>query len=78
VVPDADLARETDDLARKIAAMPPGALAAVKALVNASLTSTHAEILGREREFMVANAATEDAHEGIRAFIERRKPAFAH
>jgi len=78
VVPDADLARETDDLARKIAAMPPGALAAVKALVNESLTSTHAEILAREREFMIANAATSDAHEGIRAFIERRKPAFTH
>jgi 2-(1,2-epoxy-1,2-dihydrophenyl)acetyl-CoA isomerase len=78
VVPDADLARETDELAHKIAAMPPGALAAVKALVNESLTSTHAEILEREREFMVQNASTADAREGIRAFIERRRPAFAN
>ena len=77
VVPDADLARETDILAHKLADMPPGALSAAKALVNEALTSTHAEILAREREFMMVNAATPDAHEGIRAFMERRKPAFA-
>ncbi|MBD5606813.1 MAG: enoyl-CoA hydratase/isomerase family protein [Candidatus Eremiobacteraeota bacterium] len=77
VVPDADLVRETDAMARTIAAMPPGALAAVKSLVNAAATESHAAILAREREWMMVNAATPDAREGIRAFMERRAPAFA-
>jgi 2-(1,2-epoxy-1,2-dihydrophenyl)acetyl-CoA isomerase len=77
VVPDADLAEETEALVRRIAAMPPGALAAVKSLVNAAVNETHADVLERERRWMMRNGATADAHEGIRAFIERRTPTFA-
>ena len=76
VVPDDDLLRETDALVARLAAMPPGALAAVKTLVNAAVNGSHADILASERRYMMANAATADAREGINAFIERRKPAF--
>ena len=77
VVPDADLARETDALVRTLAAMPPGALAAVKTLVNAAVHERHEDVMARERELMIANASTHDAHERIRAFIDRRVAAKA-
>jgi 2-(1,2-epoxy-1,2-dihydrophenyl)acetyl-CoA isomerase len=77
VVPAADLVAEADALAARIAAMPPGALAAVKSLVNAATVEPHAAVLERERQWMIRNAATADAREGIRAFIERRAAAFA-
>jgi 2-(1,2-epoxy-1,2-dihydrophenyl)acetyl-CoA isomerase len=77
VVPDADLAAETTALAERIAALPAGSHAAVKALVNAAVTSTHEATLALEREWMMRNAATADCREGIGAFIEKRRPAFA-
>jgi enoyl-CoA hydratase/carnithine racemase len=49
----------------------------VKSLVNAAVNETHADVLERERRWMMRNGATADAHEGIRAFIERRTPTFA-
>jgi 2-(1,2-epoxy-1,2-dihydrophenyl)acetyl-CoA isomerase len=77
VVPDAELATETAALAERIASLPAGSHAAVKALVDASGTSTHAAALEREREWMIRNAATADCREGIAAFVEKRRPAFA-
>jgi 2-(1,2-epoxy-1,2-dihydrophenyl)acetyl-CoA isomerase len=77
VVPDDRLAAESDELARTIASMPAGSHAAVKRLVDAAATLSHPEMLERERGLMVANMASADAREGIRAFMERRRPAFA-
>jgi 2-(1,2-epoxy-1,2-dihydrophenyl)acetyl-CoA isomerase len=77
VVPDAELAGATDAFAATLAGFPRGAHAAAKRLVNAAVDSTQGEILALERELMVANAATAESREGIRAFVERRRPAFA-
>jgi 2-(1,2-epoxy-1,2-dihydrophenyl)acetyl-CoA isomerase len=77
VVPDADLPAAATALAETIASMPRGSHAAVKALADAAVDATHAEILALEREHMMRNAAGPDAREGIKAFMERRKPAFS-
>jgi hypothetical protein len=37
----------------------------------------HAEALARERDAMIENAQGAACREGIRAFMERRAPAFA-
>jgi len=77
VVPDDELQSEANLLAAKIASLPAGSHAAVKKLVNAAATTSHREMLELERQFIVANAASANAREGITAFIERRRPAFA-
>ena len=77
VVPDEELASETAALARTIASLPAGSHAAAKALVNAAVDTPHADVLALERTRIVENAASADSREGIRAFMERRRPAFA-
>jgi 2-(1,2-epoxy-1,2-dihydrophenyl)acetyl-CoA isomerase len=71
------LADETETLAQQLAAGAPGAQAAVKALVREAWTASYESVLALERDFMIANAATADGREGVSAFVERRRPAFA-
>jgi 2-(1,2-epoxy-1,2-dihydrophenyl)acetyl-CoA isomerase len=77
VVPDDELRRATDELVATILRFPAGSHAAVKSLVDAASGMDHAEALAREREAMIENAESEACREGIRAFMERRAPAFA-
>jgi 2-(1,2-epoxy-1,2-dihydrophenyl)acetyl-CoA isomerase len=77
VVPDAELLPAANALAATFAGFPRGSHAAVKTLVNAAVDTPQAELMALERELMVANAATAESREGIRAFVERRRPAFA-
>ncbi|MBD5633432.1 MAG: enoyl-CoA hydratase/isomerase family protein [Candidatus Eremiobacteraeota bacterium] len=77
VVPDAELAAETTALAERIASLSAGSHAAVKKLVAAAGTSSLPDVLALEREHMIRNAAQPDCREGIEAFLERRRPAFA-
>jgi 2-(1,2-epoxy-1,2-dihydrophenyl)acetyl-CoA isomerase len=77
IVPAERLAEETNALAEKIAAGAPGAQAAVKALVREAATASYEAVLALERDFMIANASTADCREGVAAFLERRRPAFA-
>ncbi len=77
IVPAADLAAETDALAERLAAGPRGAHAAVKVLVREAAVGSHESVMALERELIVANAGTADTREGMAAFLERRRPAFA-
>jgi 2-(1,2-epoxy-1,2-dihydrophenyl)acetyl-CoA isomerase len=77
VVPAEQLAAETEALAQQLAAGAPGAQAAVKALVREAWTASHESVLALERDYMIANASSADSREGMSAFIERRRPAFA-
>ena len=76
VVPAAELEAETMKLARRLAAGPTRAYANTKALLNRSLQSGYEEQLQAELEAFGECATTEDFVEGVRAFIEKRKPDF--
>jgi len=76
VVPRAALAAETATIARKLADGPTVALGRAKALIRQSLDNSWDEQSHREAEGLAAAAATEDHLEGVRAFVEKRKPFF--
>jgi enoyl-CoA hydratase/carnithine racemase len=76
VVPDAALADEAFSWARRIAAGPPIALRLMKDNLNRALVHDLADCLDLEAERMVEGAQTEDYLEAVRAFTEKRPPAF--
>jgi len=76
VVPAATLADTSFDLARRLAAMPTRALGLIKRGFNASFTNDLETQLALEAELQRAAGRTEDYAEGVRAFVEKRKPRF--
>ncbi|MFO1134646.1 MAG: enoyl-CoA hydratase [Rhodoblastus sp.] len=78
VVDDEKLRAETMAVASKVASFSGPALMAVKECVNRAYESTLSEGVLFERREMHARFATADAHEGINAFLGKRKPAFEH
>jgi 2-(1,2-epoxy-1,2-dihydrophenyl)acetyl-CoA isomerase len=76
VYPDHELAHHARKLALQLAQGPRHAQSRIKALVeSAQHHGLHAHF-DHERESMLASGATDDAREGIRAFIEKRAPNF--
>lgn len=71
-----DLAAATLELATKLAQMPTRALGMAKRMLNASWDSSLAEMLDMEAQLQEAASHTEDFHEGIQAFLEKREPEF--
>jgi len=78
VVPDAELLPHTLQLAAQMASYSAPALAAIKDCVNRAYESVLAEGVGYERQQLYARFATHDAHEGLKAFVAKRKPDFQH
>ena len=76
VVASADLARETLDLARKLAALPTLAFGKTKRLMRRSFEHGLPDQLMAERDAFCASTATEDFREGVAAFFERRTAQF--
>ena len=76
VVADDGFAELVDRTARRLAAGPPLALAASKKAVNAATLPHLEEALEREARGQVTLLRTADAAEGMRAFGEKRRPAF--
>ena len=75
-VPDDQLFARVEELAGLIAAKAPIAVQAVKAAVRASI-NMGAEIgLEYENELVAATFMTRDKEEGVRAFVEKRRPVF--
>ena len=77
VVPAADLLAEALKLAAKIAALSPVAVALAKQAINRAFETTLAEGVRAERSLFLALFGTPDQKEGMAAFVEKRKPAFA-
>lgn len=78
VVPDEQLLEQTLALAAKIAAYSLPALMAIKESVNRSWESSLSEGILYERRELHARFASEDAHEGMKAFLSKRTPVFEH
>jgi 2-(1,2-epoxy-1,2-dihydrophenyl)acetyl-CoA isomerase len=76
VVPAATLADMTFDLARRLAAMPTRALGLIKRAFNASARNDLDAQLALEVELQREAGRSEDYAEGVRAFVEKRKPKF--
>lgn len=77
VAPEA-LMPEALALAARIAAYSLPALVAIKESVNRAWESSLSEGILFERRQLHARFATEDAREGLRAFLARRPPVFGH
>jgi 2-(1,2-epoxy-1,2-dihydrophenyl)acetyl-CoA isomerase len=71
------LMAEAEALAARLAAGPTMAYARTKALLQQTVGDVFEAQLRRETESFAACAATEDFVEGVRAFLEKRKPDFA-
>lgn len=76
VYPDADLVVEAEALVRRLAEGATGALAATKRLVESAMTVSLGEQLTLERAHIIAASAARDGQEGVRAFLEKRRPVF--
>jgi enoyl-CoA hydratase/carnithine racemase len=72
-----EIDRFVDELAERLAALPPVALAQSKTLLNQGIDQTLREALDSESRAQAVNFATEDAAAAFRAFTEKRPdPAF--
>jgi enoyl-CoA hydratase/carnithine racemase len=76
VVPFEKLEEETKVLAKKIAEASPLTLRIGKQAFYAQVNLSDAQAYTLGNEVMVGNLFAEDANEGIRAFLEKRKPAW--
>ena len=78
VVPDDRLREEALALATTIAGFSLPALMAIKESINRAYESSLAEGIWFERRQLHARFASDDAHEGMKAFLDKRRPVFEH
>src|ERR1041384_3086585 len=76
VVPATELMPRAEALLREIFANAPVAIKYSLEAVNKGMDTSQAEGLALEASFFGLCAATEDKHEGTRAFLEKRAPQF--
>jgi len=76
VVSDKDLLAEAKAVAAQLAAGPTRAYGASKRLLYSGWTETLETQMEHESQSIANSARTQDAHEGITAFLEKRSPKF--
>lgn len=76
VVPQAELAQETEQLALRLANGPTQAYGGVKKLMRLSASDTLESQMERETRQIAALSRTPDGIEGVRAFVDKRKANF--
>ncbi|MDR3264799.1 MAG: enoyl-CoA hydratase/isomerase family protein [Synergistaceae bacterium] len=76
IVEPADVLVEAEKLMREIIGKAPIAVKYNKYLINKGLDKTLPEALDYEEEISGIVFTTEDAKEGLKAFLEKRKPVF--
>ena len=72
-----DLAAGVMEIATELSTKSPLALEAAKEAMNRALGGDHADNLAREGDRFGELFASEDAHEGLTAFAEKREPRFS-
>jgi 2-(1,2-epoxy-1,2-dihydrophenyl)acetyl-CoA isomerase len=76
VVPDAELRNESEKMIMTLAAGPTHSYGSVKRLLSETFSQTLETQLEYESRAIVDMSKTNDAQEGIDAFLTRRKPVF--
>jgi enoyl-CoA hydratase/carnithine racemase len=76
LVPAGEFEQAVADLTAGLAAGAPLAVAAITRVVNDGLDRSLPDALDRELEELAALFASQDAHEGMTAFTEKRRPSF--
>lgn len=76
VVPQADLMKTVFETAKAIAGRAPLAVGAIKRSIHNGMNLTEAEANGLEAELFGQLFKSQDVSEGVKAFIEKRKPSF--
>jgi 2-(1,2-epoxy-1,2-dihydrophenyl)acetyl-CoA isomerase len=74
--PDETFAENALNIAKYLSQMPTKGLAYTKRVLNSSMTASFEEQLRQEDIFQMKAAQTEDYKEGVKAFMEKRKPNF--
>jgi 2-(1,2-epoxy-1,2-dihydrophenyl)acetyl-CoA isomerase len=73
---DAELAEKSLASATLIADMPTKAIGLTKRLLNKTFMNTLNDQLNIEKDLQIESATTYDYKEGVKAFLEKRKPGF--
>jgi enoyl-CoA hydratase len=76
VVPGPELMESVMEMAETLAKMPPLAVRFALEAVDRGLDMSLPRALSFEADMIFQVFSTEDAHEGLNAFIQKRKPAF--
>ena len=76
VFEDAELQNKGIEFANNIAALPTKAIGATKRLLNQTYSNTLQQQLNFEKEIQIESANSYDYNEGVKAFLEKRKPEF--
>ena len=76
VVPDGDLIKEAETLAKLYANGPTRSFGTVKKLLNESFTATLETQMEQEARGISEMAKTRDGLEGVDAFVGKRRPIF--
>ncbi|MBK8497336.1 MAG: 2-(1,2-epoxy-1,2-dihydrophenyl)acetyl-CoA isomerase [Flavobacteriales bacterium] len=71
-----ELMNEANLLAQKLAVMPTKAIALTKEALNRSLTNSLTEQLDVENELQTIAGRSHDYSEGVKAFLEKRRPVY--
>jgi 2-(1,2-epoxy-1,2-dihydrophenyl)acetyl-CoA isomerase len=75
-LPDEELMNEATALAKKLATMPTKAIALTKEALNRSQGGTLEAQLDVENELQTIAGRSHDYNEGVKAFLEKRKPVY--
>lgn len=78
VTPAGQARDEACELAAKLASLPALAVQAIKRSVDGARSQELSRGLDLERELFMQVFASTDAREGVRAFLEKRRPTFQH
>jgi 2-(1,2-epoxy-1,2-dihydrophenyl)acetyl-CoA isomerase len=75
-IPADEFESYVETLAERLSSMPTFGLALTKKAFNEGLTNTLEQQLEAESRLQIAASESEDYHEGVAAFLEKRKPQF--